>query len=317
MADYLQVEGAPSGAPVTRIFEFDGTFIENLAMLPDGRLLLTTFGSGGLYVLDPDATNPAAESLLSPDGCTGLSGIAALGDDKYAVSGGLHQPFRFQEGSMKVYIVSLSTQPSSAVVVDAIPVPDTRMMNGMVALPNKPHVILSADSLGGRILRVDTSTREASVAFTDAALDPSEDNPTHPLGVNGIRILGSYLYFANSSQGTFARFPIDDDGNKIGDVDIIARLEGEDRVTYAYDDFALDSHGNAYVAVHPSSVVKITPDGKQTTIAANRADLMFREPTSVLVAKDSKSIYVSTGGKTIGGKRYGGQIIQVDISSQI
>lgn len=201
-------------------------------------------------------------------------------------------------------------------MVDTIPVPDTRMMNGMAALPNKPHVILSADSLGGRILRVNTSTREVSVACTDAALGQSEDNLKHPLGINGLRILGSYLYFTNSAQGTFARFPIDDDGNKIGNVEIMARLESDGNISHAYDDFAFDNRGNAYVALHHLSVVKITPDGGQTTIARNQTDLTFREPTSVLVAKDSKSIYVSTGSTTIEGKRYGGQVIRVDISSK-
>ncbi|KAH9986405.1 hypothetical protein F4779DRAFT_624286 [Xylariaceae sp. FL0662B] len=286
MAKYLQAGGALAGAPSTRIFEFNNTFIENLTMLPNGRLLLTTFGSGSLYMLKPETTNPAVENLVNLEGSTGLSGIASLGSN------------------------------NSAVVVDSIPVPGTRMMNGMAALTNKPQIILSADSLGGRILRVDTSTREVSVALTDASLGPSEDNPTHALGINGLRVRNSYLYFTNSAQGTFARFPIDDDGNKIGDIEIIGSLEGDDRISHAYDDFALDSCGNAYVALHPSSVVKITPDGKQTTIARTQTDLTFREPTSVLLAQDSKSIYVSTGGKTIKGKRYGGQIIHADISPE-
>lgn len=229
---------------------------------------------------------------ITLDGSTGLSCIAALGGGKYAISGGIHTSFNFQQGSMKVYVVSLPAQNVPAAVIDSIPVPDTRMMNGMAALPVKSHIILSADSLGGRIIRVDTSTGEASIAFADAALGPSENNPTHPLGINGLRIQGHYLYFTNLAQGTFARFPIDDDGNKTGNVEIIARLEGDDKISQAYDDFTFDGYGNTYIELHPSLVNKISPDGKQATIAGNQTNLAFREPTSVVMAKDSKPICV-------------------------
>lgn len=110
--NYSRAEGAPGGTPrgppATCIFEFNNTFIENLAMLPNGRLLLTAFGPGSLYVLQPEATHITAESLVNLDGSTGLSGIAALGGDKYAISGGVHTSFSFQEGSMKVYVVLLA-----------------------------------------------------------------------------------------------------------------------------------------------------------------------------------------------------------------
>lgn len=279
MPNYLQARNVDADAPVTPIFEFDNTFIENLTLLPNGRLLLTIFGSGNLFPLDPEATDPKTETLITLDGSTGLSGIAALGGGKYTISGGIHTSFNFQQGSMKVYVVSLPAQNIPAAMIDSIPVPDTRMMNGMAAPPIKSHIILSADSLGCRILRVDTSTREAGVVFADAALNPSADNPTHPLGINGLRIEGHYLYFS--------RFPIDDDDNKTGNVEIIARLEGDENISQAYDDFAFDGYGNTYIAMHPSSVNKISPDGKQATIAGNQTNLSFREPTSVVMAKDS------------------------------
>ncbi|KAI0018560.1 hypothetical protein F4780DRAFT_750792 [Xylariomycetidae sp. FL0641] len=63
----------------------------------------------------------------------------------------------------------------------------------------------------------------------------------------------------------------------------------------AYDDFAFDGEGNAYVAVHPASVNRITPDGLQTTVVGTDSNVPLREPTSVVVANDGRSIFVSTG----------------------
>lgn len=61
---------------------------------------------------------------ITLDGSTGLSCIAALGGGKYAISGGIHTSFNFQQGSMKVYVVSLPAQNVPAAVIDSIPVPE-------------------------------------------------------------------------------------------------------------------------------------------------------------------------------------------------
>ncbi|KAK9784362.1 hypothetical protein AB5N19_03721 [Seiridium cardinale] len=53
-ANYLQGE-----APLRQVFEFsDGTFIENLHVLPNGEILLSimrSYDQGDLLILDPDA----------------------------------------------------------------------------------------------------------------------------------------------------------------------------------------------------------------------------------------------------------------------
>ncbi|KAI6091830.1 hypothetical protein F4821DRAFT_280167 [Hypoxylon rubiginosum] len=303
-----KAEVAMAEVQATQLFEFKNTFIENLHMLPDGRILLTTFGSGDLWALNPKASPATIRKVATLPGSTGLSGIASLGHGRYAVSGGEHSSFNFVNGSMRVYVVSMAAEDQEGKVADSIPVADTSMMNGMVSLHNRPYVVLCADSIGGRILRIDTHTRKASVAFADAALGPGS-NTTVSLGANGLKVRGDYLYFTNSAQGTFARFPIDDYGRNTGPVEVIARLDNPASITYAYDDFAFDWKGNAYVALHSSAINKITSDGIQTTFAGGSTSSIFKEPTSVALANDGESIYVSTGGN----ETYGGQVIQVDI----
>ncbi|KAI1660155.1 hypothetical protein F4813DRAFT_387023 [Daldinia decipiens] len=160
-----------SNPSIKQIYRFPTEFIENVLVLPNGKLLLSTFKSPGPpYIPDPTATEPQAKPVASFDkGITGLTGIVPLENGLYAVSGGLHTSFSFQRGSMKLFTVSLQ----SGKVVDSIPVPDTATMNGLAILPYNPHVVLSADSIEGRIFAIDTHTREVSVIFENIDLGSS------------------------------------------------------------------------------------------------------------------------------------------------
>jgi len=296
-----------------QIFQFaEATFIENIHLRPNGHLLLSTFKSGELFGLDPNAAKPSPTPLALLPGSTGLTGIATIGHDVFAVTGGEHLQFEFKNNSMKVYVVSLPEGSDKWKVHDPIDVPDTKMLNGMTSLPTMPHVVLSVDSIGGRVFRIDTDTGVAGVVFKDLSLGPGNDAQV-PLGANGVKIFKDYLYFTNSAQGTFARIKINDDGTEYGDVEVIARLEGAINMSNAYDDFAFDEAGNAYLSVHSNSVMKVSPDGTQTTFAGGGNDTFLKEPTSVALSGDGKSIYVATGGTTVGDVVHGGQVIQFTI----
>ncbi|KAL1878150.1 hypothetical protein Daus18300_002066 [Diaporthe australafricana] len=294
-------------ATTKEVFAFESTFIENLHALSNGSILLSTLKSPGLlYAIDPKAEKPVATQvadLPSFHNITGVTGIVSLGDDLYAISGGVHTSFAFEEGSMHVYIVSLQTNT----VVDDIAVPNTACLNGLTGLPSHPHILLSADSIGGRIMRIDTRTKDVSVVVEDEALHPGKAAAL-AIGINGIRTRGDFVYFTNSALGTFARVSVDELGNKAGEIEVLARSPSPGEI---YDDFAFDRAGNAYVAAHSSSVFKITPDCEQTLLAGGGDSSVFQQPTSVALAGDEKSIYVSTGGAFAGNPRTGGQIVQV------
>jgi sugar lactone lactonase YvrE len=280
------------------VFAFqNSTFIENLRVLPDGKILFTELESGTVRIINPEAKKSAPRALVSLPGTTGLTGIAPLiNPEQYAITGGLHSQFAFEYGSMKLFIVNLSGQ-----IIDTIPVPDTSMMNGLATLPSHGTTLLSADSLTGRILRIDIATRKWDVAFSDPALGPPEGSG-FPLGANGIRVRNGFLYFANSGRGTFGRIAIDKKGNKVGKVEIIATLPSPPSMSNAYDDFDFDTHGNAYIALHSSAVMKVTPSGCQTLFAGGPStdpcdpNILLREPTSVALGRSGTYIYVSTGG---------------------
>lgn len=295
----------------TQIFEFAGHFIENIHVQPNGRLLLTSLNSGFIFTLDPNSAAPIAKKAVDCPGSTGLSGIATVGPNRYAVSGGIHGSFRFD--NMSVYVVEID-EDGEGVLLDRIRICDTIGLNGMASIPVAPHIVLSADSHGGCIYRINTQTREVDIPISDELLGAG---PTFKLGINGIKIYGEYIYFTNSGQGTFCRVKIDNDGNKTGEIEIIARLKGEPAgLGHAYDDFTFDDGGNAYIATHLNELVKITKDGVQSTFAGGGNDKnTFRAPTSAATARDGKSIYVATGGmvpgETESGWVFNGQIIKV------
>lgn len=301
------------GASIKQIYEFpDSTFLENIHVRTEGSLLLTSVNSGELYTLDPTAAAPLAVSVANLTGSTGLTGMATIGPDLYAVSGGMHSKFIFDNNSMQVYVVRIPGNSDGGIVLESIRVLDTQMLNGMAVLYKAPWIVLSADSIGGRIFRINTFTSKVDVAFADASLGPG-DNAAVPLGANGLKVHNGYLYFTNSGQGTFARIKINDDGTKAGNVQILARLQGAITVTNAYDDFTFDNKGNAYVALHSYTIVKIAPDGTQTIFAGGVNTTEVKEPTSAALAKDGKSVYISTGGTTLDGMVYRGQVLQAMI----
>lgn len=299
------------------IYAFGGkTFIENIAVRADGILLLSTFENGRLYSLDPSAAHPTAELVAEFPGSNGITGVVANSPDTFTVTGGDHGLFQFTRGSMKAYTVTFPGPGQAAIVRTVADIPDTEMLNGLVALPSHPHIVLSADSIGGRVYRINTVTGAVDVAFSDERFGPTA---TTPLGMNGIKIFDSKLYFANSAQGFFGYVPISPDGSKVGDIEVIAHLPGEPSVAFTYDDFDIstpvDGNPTAYVATHRNLVYSIDLVTKEQTLYFGGGDsTALRHATSAAISKSGKSVYIVTGGFWNPGEPARGQVVEVQIS---
>ncbi|KAB8296792.1 hypothetical protein EYC80_002209 [Monilinia laxa] len=301
--------------------------IENIHTRENGQLLLSTFANGTLFTIDPTVPNASATPIitLSHEPGYALTGIASLGNNQYAISGGIHSPtaFSFQNNSMNIHVISLpagaadDAHPSAGALLATIPIanPHAQLLNGMAALPASPWIILSAESLCGCIYRIDTRTHDHDIVFSSAEF--ASMDPAMPMGINGLRIRGSWLYFTNSGRGIFGRVEIDGRGERVGDVEVVASLRdmvgagvgvGAGAEEF-YDDFTLDGRGNAYVALHPHSVVRIAPDGGQVVVVGGGNSTFLLEPTALSTSRDGKSVYVVTGGAKMGSK--GGQVIQI------
>ncbi|TXC08013.1 hypothetical protein FocTR4_00003702 [Fusarium oxysporum f. sp. cubense] len=214
------------------------TWIENVAIRSNGDLLMTTIGEGKVYSFSPNSTPAEPRAIFKVEGVNALSGIAE--NDTMNLS-----LLKFDGDKVSVSTVFQKSKYGP--------------VNGILALPRHRHIILAADAERGEILRIDTTTGHVEVAIKDKALAPVSGGP-FPVGVNGIKIFNDYLYFTNTAHQSFNRVKIDDMGNKLGDFEVLAKLEKGS--PYAPDDFAMDLNGNAYVVYWQDRVVKITRGGK-------------------------------------------------------
>ncbi|GJN72076.1 hypothetical protein PLIIFM63780_005589 [Purpureocillium lilacinum] len=308
---------------VRQLYQFPNAtqFVENIAIRPNGHLLLNTFDDGRMYTLDPRRhhhggdDNGAARLVVKVPGVTGLTGIAEIAPDVFAVSAGVNNlsDYSFVAGTARIFTVDFNRRAGAGgggpVVRTAARLPSAQILNGLVALPRHPHVVLSADSKAGRVLRTDTTTGRVDVAFADARLAPGDVPPGLPtLGINGIKIHGGFLYLTTSAQRVFARVRIDEWGRRVGDLEQLAQLPlSPPKVP---DDFSVARDGTAYVATHLDTLVKVAPDGRWTPLVVAEGDVKLDSPTSTALTRDEKTLYVVTGGGT-GGK--GGQVLAVQL----
>lgn len=299
-----------------RLFTFvEHCFIENIAIRPNGHLLLTTFREGELYNFDPDAASPKPQLVARFPSVNALTGIVAIAPDVFAVAGGMHapQPFVFEKGTMKVFRVDLTSgieEPSIEKVADA---PDAPLLNGMCGVEENPHILLSVDS-HSKVWRIDMKTGKVDAPLEHASLAPSEVVERVPIGANGAKVFGGYLYWTNSGHNTFCRVKIDTEGSPQGKVETVARYEGGGPMI-AYDDFDFDrTTGIAYLTQHSNAVHKIDKQGHLEVFAGGGDDATFEQPTALAVSRDGKRMFVACAGKM---GEFKGNVVEVEIPGRV
>lgn len=305
------VTSARAEATITQLFNFSSFVdIENSFLRPNGNLLLTTFDAGRLYNIDLNATNPQAELVAALPGATALTGISAIGTDRYAISGGVRGA-NYSYANETVYTIQFNDgNDFNNITIDTVAsLPDAILLNGLASLTANPNVLLIADSRVGTIWRVDIETGTVTQdAFTAASHWLTYTvNATTPLGVNGLKISEGFVYWTNTALRIFARVAISEDGYQAGDVEVIATLAAG----LNFDDFNIDeANGVAYASLSQSAVAKITlADGSIDIVAGSIASSVMLGPTEVQVAEGGKTLYVTTRGAT----PLSGQVVRVDL----
>jgi hypothetical protein len=106
-------------------------------------------------------------------------------------------------GSWSIWSLDLSAFSVTANKITTIPAAE--FLNGVTTITSR-EIVLAADSAQGVIYRVDAAAGTWTVAFDDLALKPNM-TATYQIGVNGIVVHGSYLYFDNSGNVWLATNP--------------------------------------------------------------------------------------------------------------
>ncbi|KAJ7913476.1 hypothetical protein B0H13DRAFT_1488128, partial [Mycena leptocephala] len=183
-----------------------GLFLENLAVRPNGKLLITSPESSALHMLDPTAENPTFDEVHTFPNVT-LFGIAEVQPDVYGIIAFVLNVTTISAvpGTIAIWRVDLSSG-GPPVVNKAADVPDGMFLDGLGAVPGEPDLVLGADTAAGRVWQINLRTGVVRIAAQDDAFAPGA--PTPAFGINGLHVRGGDLYFTNSQKKTFSRVPI-------------------------------------------------------------------------------------------------------------
>jgi hypothetical protein len=294
------------------VYQFsDRTQLENIAVRSNGNLLITSINEPTLYEVNPFSSSPKAKLLHNFPGYIGLLGITELTSDNFAlITGNLTFPTGGTPRSFSIWTVSIDKEHYKFAKVTDIP--EAIFLNGLTTLNAKDGTVLVSDSTIGVVFRVNTKSGEYEVVLDDPSFKPVPEAPL-PLGINGIRILGGYVYYTNSFGETFSRVRIDDAGQARGPYQTIARgVWG--------DDFAITPTA-AYIAGNIDNVItKVDTDGKASVFAGNLNSTLVAGATSAQFGRtkrDRDVLYVVTNGGELspvnGTFSEGGKIIAFNI----
>ncbi|KAJ7613164.1 hypothetical protein FB45DRAFT_843074, partial [Roridomyces roridus] len=291
---------------------------EDLVARSSGHLLVTSCNSSTLHSFDPARSEEGLTPIHTFPNCDGLMGIVEITADVFAVATGYIDLVVKRGANMTVWTVDLNPSRSAPLVRKVAVVPNCSILDGFSTVPGSPHLILAADPGEGVVWQINLVTGASRIAFNDPSM--SVDGPAPALGVNGIHVRDSFLYYSNSDAATFSRIPVqlsaNEDMVRVGNAaaELMSRTQpaGFD---HEYDGFDFDKQGRVWAATHTGAVTRITQrqDGsfEAEIVAGSLVDAsIIEEPSSVRFGRGSAqqeaTLYVTTAA---------GQILAVDTSS--
>jgi sugar lactone lactonase YvrE len=279
---------APAGAqalPVEPLARFPaGTFLENLAVRPDGSVLFTNYFARRVEAWSPTGTRTWAGVPLHP------VSLALLEDGAVALAG---------HGAVFTQGPAALRGSGAVLVLDAqggvrrrLPLPEAIFPNGILMLA--PGTLLLADSALGRIWAVPLDGTPPRPWLDDAALAGDPARPSLP-GVNGVKRSadGRALLVSNSATRALLRVGLDAAGAPAGGLAPVARFPG-------IDDFWVLPDGTIWAATHGGAIARLRPGAAEAEA--------FPVPglegnTALAVLPGAAAAYVlGTGGLSEGGR---------------
>ena len=308
-------------APTRLLHQFpNDTYLENIAVRPNGSLLVTAGTAPDLYLLNP--SNPSPQPILVHrfTDALGTFGITETTPDTFylIVSNGSLSQIIPPPKSTRIFRVSFPEPDEMFANVQLISiVSDVGLLNGLTSLD--ADTILAADSVQGVVHAINLTSGISKVVIQDPLMAPLSNftGPGFNLGINGLHIQDNYLYFTNTARAIFARIAINTDGRPAGPP---ATVIADAPSGAGFDDFALGWGGCAFAAVGTGNTIdEIGLDGRQEIIAGNLNSTEIAEPTSVAFGKGMEwgKLYVTTGGgfaaPVNGDVVVGGQVVEIDL----
>lgn len=284
---------------VETLFQFpnNGSWVDNIALRPDGSLLLTRLDVPEVWSVDTTTGNATlAHSFQNATSCFGISEID---EDVFAVVVGNFstETYAPTPGSFSVKKLDFSNfntpntdQVSHTAMVSHIAaLPEAQALNGMATFSKDSHLVLIADSPKGAVWKLNTQTGHYAMALNDTTMLPAKGQAL-PLGINGLKLVDEYIYYSSTTRMEFCRVKVNADATAAGDYEVIASGFLPDNIDVASD-------GTAYIATDPqNSVVRISPSGQISLVAGGQLSTEMPGPTSCRLSSNGKTLYVGTSG---------------------
>jgi hypothetical protein len=284
------------------------TWLENLAICQNSHILVTVLTAPEVWQVDSFHTDSPATLIYRFPGVIGLLGIVELQQDRfYTIAGNFTvAATESTSGSYSIWKIDMCSNGRPAIVSKLVDISEGVLLNGMAVLNEKKGLVVG-DAGAGVVFTLDVGTGSYSKTMGNPTMKPTS---LFPIGINGIKIRGRYLYYATTAQELFSRNLISsDDGAAAGLVEGIAK-------NVFGDDFSLNESGNAYIGENVKDVVaKITPEGVVTVVAGSLnltlvAGATFTEFGRTCV--DRSMLYVTTlGGIGSSAPVEGGKVVAI------
>lgn len=259
-------------APAKIITSFPAnTFLENLAIAPDGTIFVTNHEAGKIVRITPDGNQQIYANVAGK-----VSGLAFTSNGSLVATGW---------NADSIPVVSLITADGTVEIL--LTLPDAIFLNGITPLSDTQY--LAADSYRGAIWLIDIAQRRSSIWLEHSLLARSSAENIIP-AANGLKRFGNFLYVSNTEKMLLLRIPLGME-NEPGEPEVFMEQTN-------IDDFAFDVEGNLYGATHIyNSVVKIAPDGSTTIIAQAEQGVIGSTAVAFGQAEsDRTAIYVVMNG---------------------
>jgi hypothetical protein len=290
--------------PVTVVHTFSfPSWAENLAVQANGRLLVSRLDIPEVIQIDPTGTYPpitvAQWNAAEYKGCAGISetcaGVfyiitAAFFDDDFVKTSGVNSVWEINMTTFSATTAGVIT--SNATITKLTDIPDADFLNGMTTLDDSN--ILVGDIYNGWVYQINTVTSAYNIAINDPLMKFPANAPTN-LGVNGLKISGSYLYWTNTAVGSLNRIQITSSGAPIGSSSVISSNVPRG------DDFIFKSDGTAFIAQNQMDELSVLPAGSSeaTVVAGSNISTILAGCTAGKfgrLASDANILYLTTSG---------------------
>ena len=315
---------ATSPPPTRAVYQHSakGSWFENIAVRSSGELLVTRIDAPEVWVINPQTGASSVLAAFDHDvKLRSAMGITELAPDIWAIGVGRydHSDGGATDGSWEIWKLDLTgSRPLTSMLTR---LPEAGMINGLTSW--NENTVLAADSMHGKIFRIDAHSGAYSVALDDTAtMAPPADAPVQ-IGINGIRVHNGYIYYTNTTLMSLFRIPVDEELRPRGP----AQTQATGLVP---DDFCFDSDDQnvLYVTGNVSNIVskvKLSSDNPSLsapeTLVGDPLGLEMAGATACAFGRgpsDRRILYVVTCGGVaapIKGETFeGAKVVAVDLS---